>query len=47
MITPNREVGLFVVIVVRKLRPYFQAYIINVLIVDPLKKAMNKLEVAG
>ena len=34
-------------IVARKLKPYFQAYIINVLIDHPLKKAMNKLEVAG
>ena len=28
----------------RKLRPYFQAHVINVLIDHPLKKAMNKLE---
>ena len=28
----------------RKLRPYFQAYVINVLTDHPLKKAMNKLE---
>ena len=34
------------VIVTRKLRPYFQAHIINVLIDHSLKKAMNKLEVA-
>ena len=31
----------------RKLRHYFEAYIINVLIDHPLKKAMNKLEAAG
>jgi len=31
----------------RKLRHYFQAYIINVLIDHPLKKALNKLEVTG
>ena len=31
----------------RKLRHYFQAHIINVLIDHPLKKAMNKLEAAG
>ena len=29
----------------RKLRHYFQAYVINVLTNHPLKKAMNKLEV--
>ena len=29
----------------RKLRHYFQAHVINVLINHPLKKAMNKLEV--
>ena len=31
----------------RKLRHYFQAHIINVLIDHPLKKAMNKLEASG
>jgi len=31
----------------RKLRHYFQAHIINVLIDHPLKKAMNKLEATG
>ena len=31
----------------RKLRPYFQAYVINVLIDDLLKKAMHKLEAVG
>ena len=30
----------------RKLRHYFQAHVINVMIDHPLKKAMNKLEVA-
>ena len=30
-----------------KLRPYFQAHIINVLTDQPLKKAMNKLEATG
>ena len=34
------------VIVAGKLRPYFQAHVINVLTDDPLKKAMNKLEAA-
>ena len=33
------------VIVARKLKPYFQAYVINVLTNHPLKKAKNKLEV--
>ena len=32
------------VIASRKLRYYFQAHVINVLIDHPLKKAMNKLE---
>ena len=31
----------------RKLRHYFQAHVINVLIDHPLKKTMNKLEAAG
>ena len=31
----------------RKLRHYFQAHVINVLIDHPLKKAMSKLEAAG
>ena len=31
----------------RKLKPYLQAHVINVLIDQPLKKAMNKLEAAG
>ena len=31
----------------KKLRPYFQAHVINVLINHPLKKAMNKLEAVG
>ena len=35
------------VIAARMLRPYFQAYVINVLIDHPLKKAMNKLEATG
>ena len=32
---------------VRKLRPYFQAHVINVLTDHPPKKAMNKLEAVG
>ena len=35
------------IIASRKLRHYFQAYIINVITDHPLKKAMNKLEAAG
>ena len=35
------------IITFRKLRHYFQAHAINVLIDHPLKKAMNKLEAAG
>ena len=31
----------------RKLRHYFKAHVINVMIDHPLKKAMNKLEAAG
>ena len=31
----------------RKLRHYFQVYVINVMTDHPLKKAMNKLEAAG
>ena len=31
----------------RKLRHYFQAHVINVIMDHPLKKAMNKLEVVG
>ena len=31
----------------RKLMPYFQVYVIKVLIDHPLKKAMIKLEAAG
>ena len=31
----------------RKLRHYFQAHVINVMIDHPLKKAMNKLEAVG
>ena len=34
------------VIGARKLRPYFQAHVINVLTDHPLKKVMNKLEAA-
>ena len=47
MIPPIEELAFSLVTAVRKLKPYFQAYIINVLIDYPLKKAMNKLEAAG
>ena len=35
------------IIASRKLRHYFQVHVINVMTNHPLKKAMNKLEVAG
>ena len=35
------------IIASRKLRHYFQTYVINVMMVHPLKKAMNRLEAAG
>ncbi|XP_075633764.1 uncharacterized protein LOC142606267 [Castanea sativa] len=35
------------IIASRKLRHYFQAYVINVMMDHPLKKEMNKLEAAG
>jgi len=44
---PMEKLAFSLVIVARKLRPHFQAYVINVLIDHLLKKAMNKLEVAG
>ena len=47
MIPQMEKLSFSLVIAVRKLRPYYQTHIINVLIDLPLKKAMNKLEVAG
>ena len=47
MIPPIEKLAFSLVIVVRKLKLYFQAHIINVLTDYPLKKAMNKLEAAG
>ena len=41
--SPIEKLAFSLVTAVRKLRPYFQAHVINV----PLKKAMNKLEEAG
>ena len=47
MIPPIEKLAFLLVIVVRKLKLYFQAHIINVLTDYPLKKAKNKLEAAG
>ena len=45
---PQIEKLAFALITVsRKLRHYFQAHVINVMMDHPLKKAMNKLEAAG
>ena len=41
------KLALSLVTAARKLKPYFQAHVINVLTDHPLKKAMNKLEAAG
>ena len=41
---PMEKLAFSLVTVVRKLRPYFQVHLINVLTDHPLKKAMNKLE---
>ena len=42
---PMEKLAFSLVIVARKLKPYFQAHVINVLTDHPLKKAKNKLEV--
>lgn len=44
---PIEKLAFFLVIVAKKLRPYFQAHVINVMTDHSLKKAMNKLEAAG
>ena len=44
---PMEKLAFSLVIVARKLRPYFQAHVINVLTDHLPKKAMNKLEVTG
>ena len=44
---PIKKLAFSLVIVARKLRPYFQAHVINILTDHPIKKAMIKLEVAG
>ena len=43
---PMEKLAFSLVIAAKKLRPYFQAHVINVLTNHPLKKAMNKLEAA-
>ena len=43
---PMEKLAFSLVIATRKLRPYFQTHIINVLTENSLKKAMNKLEAA-
>ena len=45
-IPTNGKVSFSLVAVARKLRPYFQAHVINILTDHPLKKAMNKLKAA-
>ena len=44
---PLEKLAFSLVTATRKLRPYFQAHVINVLTNHPLKKAMHKLEAAG
>ena len=41
------ELAFSLVTATRKLRPYFQAHVINILTDHPLKKVMNKLEANG
>ena len=41
------KLAFILVIASRKIRPYFQAHVINVLTDHPLKKAMNRLEAVG
>ena len=41
---PMEKLAFSLVIVATKLKPYFQAHVINILTDHPLKKAMNKLE---
>ena len=43
---PMEKLVFLLVTATRKLKPYFQAHVINVLTDHPLKKAMNKLEAA-
>ena len=41
------KLAFILVIASRKLRPYFQAHVINVLTDHPLKKTLNRLEAVG
>ena len=41
-----KKLAFSLVTTARKLKPYFQAYVINILTDHTLKKAMNKLEAA-
>ena len=47
MISPDRETSFLFGDSSKKLRPHFQAHVINVMIDHPLKKAMNKIEATG
>ena len=44
---PMEKLAFSLVTTTRKLRPYFQAHVINILTDHSLKKAMNKLEAIG
>ena len=44
---PMEKLAFSLVTTVRKLRPYFQVHVINVLTDHPLKKAMIKLDAAN
>ena len=44
---PMEKLAFSLVTAAGKLRPYFQAHVINVLTDHPLKKAMNRLEATG
>ncbi|XP_075645346.1 uncharacterized protein LOC142616358 [Castanea sativa] len=44
---PMEKLAFLLITAARKLRPYFQAHVINILTNHPLKKAMNKLEATG
>ena len=43
---PMEKLAFSLVTTTRKLKPYFQAYMLNVLTDHPLKKALNKLKAA-
>lgn len=45
--SPMEMLAFLLVTAARKLRPYFQAHVINFLTNHPFKKAMNKLEAIG